>query len=417
MLGAFFLVAAPALAASLSLPDAVRVALEKSPDVRALENQVESAHARKRQALAPAEPSFQATSQDMLGAFRLSAPTSTVYQISQTVGFPGRALLNRAALSEQAQAVGAQLKATRLQVAANVKQAYYQLALARKNIELNNEQRNSYTRILAIAKRRYESGAITQVDLLNAQTTLYSNDNDLADLTASERQARGQLNVLLGNAPGTPLEVDALPKRIHPKVDFEKALQTMIENRAEIQAAKHQVNASEKTQKLAYMSLLPDFQLAAGTTFYNVPGASPLSSFMNNAPEANHTYMAQVSIAIPIWGLFNEREAIVAATHDWQAAEANLDSLFNQSKVALQTAVESLESLRTKIENSEQRILPLAEQSFNLALTNYSSGKIDFQTLQDTASARRSYKRDYASNLVSYLNAYTTYGQLIGEEL
>ena len=75
----------------------------------------------------------------MLAPFKLSAPTSTVYQITQTIGFPGRALLNRAALSETAQAVGAQLKSMRLQVAANVKQAYYGLALARKNIEL--EQR------------------------------------------------------------------------------------------------------------------------------------------------------------------------------------------------------------------------------------------------------------------------------------
>ena len=411
------LFAADGSAATITLPDAVKIALEKSPDVRAIENQLESAHARKRQALAPAEPSFQATSQDMLAPFKLSAPTSTVYQISQTIGFPGRALLNRAALSEQAQAVGAQLKSMRLQVSANVKQAYYGLAFARKNIELNSEQRNSYERILAIAKRRYEAGAITQVNILNAQTTLYSNDNDLSDLLAAEKQARGQLNVLLGNPPEQALEVDPLPKRIHPKVDFDKALQTMVENRAEIQAAKHQANASEKTQKLAYMSLLPDFQLAAGTTFYNVPGASPLAGFMNNAPEANHTYMAQVSITIPIWGFFNEREGIIAATHDWHAAEASLDALFNQSKVALQAAVESLESLRKKIENSEQRILPLSEQSFSLALTNYSSGKIDFQTLQDTATARRGYKRDYASNLVNYLNTYTTYGQLIGEDL
>jgi len=112
----------------LSLKQAVDAALEKSPDIRVLENQHDSARARARQALAPAEPSFQAASQDMTAPFKLSAPTSTVYQITQTFGFPGRALLNRSALSFQADAIASQGKAMRLQIAANVKQTYYQLS-------------------------------------------------------------------------------------------------------------------------------------------------------------------------------------------------------------------------------------------------------------------------------------------------
>jgi outer membrane protein TolC len=387
--------------------------MEKSPDIHSLENQLASAESHKRQALAPAEPSLSASSNDMTQPFRLGSPTSTVYQITQTLGFPGRAFVNRSGLSAQAQVIAAQLASMRLQVAANIKQAYFGLELARRNLELNAEQRESYERIVAITKRRYESGAITQVDLLNAQATLYSNDNDLADLNSAEKQALTQLNILIGNPGDTAIELGPLPACPPPPGDFDKALHAMLDHRPEILAAHRQVDAAGASHTLAWMQLLPDFQLTAGETFYNVPGASPLASSTGE----NHTYMAGVQITIPIWGLFNEREAIVAAGHDEQTADANLQVLYNQSKVALRTAVENLAALHKKNENSEQRLLPLSQQAFNLALINYSSGKIDFQTLADTATAMRGYKRDYASNLVAYLNAYTAYGQLIGEDL
>ena len=133
---------------------------------------------------------------------------------------------------------------------------------------MNSEQRSSYERILAIAKRRYEAGAITQVDLLNAQTTLYSNDNDLADLTAAERQARGQLNVLLGNPPEMALEVDSLPKRIHPKVDFDKALQTMVENRAGDSGGETSGECfREDSEACLYVPSCPIFSLRPGPPF------------------------------------------------------------------------------------------------------------------------------------------------------
>ena len=77
----------------------------------------------------------------------LGTTTSNVYWLTQTVGFPGRALLNRSMLSDQAESTNSQLKAIRLQISVNVKAAYYGLALARKNIELNDDQRLAYERI------------------------------------------------------------------------------------------------------------------------------------------------------------------------------------------------------------------------------------------------------------------------------
>ncbi len=413
--GSFFLIIF--LSHSLSqgqipLTEAVQKAQKNSPDIRSLENQFESLDAKKRQAWAPYEPSLTLTYNDLTTQFDHHSATSRVLQVNQQLGFPGRAYLNYSLLDDQAQVFYIQSKAMTLQVALNVKQAYYALSLAQKNIQLNEEQRASFERILAIAKRRYEAGALTQVDYLNTQIALLAADNDLSDLKSAEKVARTQLNVLIGNPAEAPIQVEPVKMKYYPEISKDEAIQKMLENRAEISAAKKQVSASERSYKLAWMTVLPDLQLFAGTTYYDVPGASPLSGSTGET----HTYLIGVQVTVPLWALFNERQSITSASRDRAVAQANLDVVFNQSKVALETALENLIALRHKIENYEKHLIPLVDQSFNLALTNYSTGKTDFQTLSDTANTRRNLKRDYAAAVMNYLTNYSTYGQLVGED-
>lgn len=398
----------------LPIEDAMSLAIVNSPDVQSLENQFESVSAKKRAALAPSEPYFNITFNDIIQPYDFSTAASEVFQFTQPFGFPGKAFLNRAVLSDQSEAIYAQLNASKLQVSYNVKQAYYGLSLAQKNIGINADQKAAFKQILAVAKRRYEGGQTSQVDYINSQVALISNENDLIDLHAAEKVARAQLNVLLKRSPDAPLSVAPIRMIDHPMIQEDEAISKMLQNRPEIKAAQFQARASHKSYQLAWMSLLPDFQLMIGTTFYLIPAASPFSGWPTYP---THTYTASIQFTVPLWFLFNEREAIVAASHDRAAAESNLNGVFNQSKTALENAIAQVNSLRAKLDNYEKHLLPLSDQSFNLALQNYGTGKIDFQTLASTAFARKGIRREYYTAVVNYLMNYATYGQLIGEDL
>jgi outer membrane protein TolC len=71
----------------------------------------------------------------------------------------------------------------------------------------------------------------------------------------------------------------------------------------------------------------------------------------------------------------------------------------------------------SKIQNYETNLIPLTEQAFKLALINYSNGRIDFQALSNVATSWHNVQRDYNSAVAGYLTAYSTYGQVIGEDL
>ncbi len=398
----------------LSIERAKELVLQTSPELKQIQNQFESLNAKSKLALAPADPQVQIISNDLTHRYNLGSATSTVYQVTQPLGFPGRALLNYSALSQQKDAFAYQAQSLRLQVLFNLKQAYYQLSLARKNIELNQDQKLSYERILSIAKRRYESGAASQVDFLNAQVQSLQNENDLMDLEAAENTARTQLSNLLHFSGEKDFEVEPIQMIRKPLPDRELSYKKMLAQRPEILSARKQLQSAHSSYKLAWMQLLPDFQLTAGTTFYRTPGAAPTSQV---DPTIDHTYMAGVQMNIPLWFLFSERQTILSAKADRAAADANLDSTFVQSKNNLVSTLNTLSALEKKIDNYERHMLPMAEQSLRIALISYSSGKIDFQGLSDTATMRRTLKQNYVSSIVSYYNTYAAYGQLVGEDL
>ncbi len=403
---------ATAQAEVLTLSQAITQALKTSPDLKVSRMQAESAGHRASQALAPAEPSLSLTYNDMNTPYHgIEGQASRVYSITQPINFPGKAFLNESSLSHQAQALDAQAKAQELQVSLNVKTAYYQLEIARENLRLNGEQHAFYDRIFATAKRRYEAGAITQVDLLNAEVALRSNDNDLSDLQAADRQARAQLNLLIAAPIDRNYDVEPMKVSQIKSLDLTDLQNRMVDNRNELKAARHQLEASNKSYRLAQMSLLPDFQLSAGTTFYDFNGASPLGS------SDAHTYFVGLEATIPLWFVFDQRLGIEAASSDRAAAEANFQSILNQSKMALETAFDTYQSNSEKIRNFEEHILPLTDQSLNLAIVNYGAGKIDFQTLADAATARRTTRQTYLTTLMNFLTAYSNIGQLIGEDL
>jgi outer membrane protein TolC len=411
----FAFVASSLMAADiLTLKQAAEIVLGRNPDVRSMQEQMESSEAKTRLALAPQEPSFQLTYNDTNRFLALNGAASTVYQISQPIAFPGKAFVVQASLRAQTKALYHQLRSKRLSVLNDVRSAYYNLALARKNIQLNLDQKRSYEQILQIAKRRYESGGITQVDLMYAQTSLYSNLNDLSDLQASEKSTLAQLNLLLGNETYKELEVEPL-KMVEDLKPFNRdsTLQKMLDNQPEIQSALYQERAAENAHASAVMGLLPDFQVFVGTTYYNVPGATPFSATTN----LNQTYMAGIQVSIPLWGLLNERESINSAAHDQAAADANLSSQFLQSKTTLEATLQQLDAFDLKLKNFQDHLLPLAEQTLSLALTNYGSGKIDFQALSLAANTWRTTKTTYYTMVVNYLTTYYSVGQLTGEDL
>ena len=397
---------------TLSVDAAVQAAKDRSPDIQNLQQQVLAANAQARQALSLQDPSASVSVNDMNANFNTGNAGSASFGFSQPFTFPGKALLNWSQGKDNAKALQAQLTAMELQVASNVKGAYEQVALGQKNLDLNKEQEQILEQIVSIVKRRYEAGSVTEVDVANAQMAQYANEASLADLVLAEKSAVVQLNVMLGHPAESDLAVDPLPEALAvPTVDRVDAMAKLAKLNPQIQQALYQASAASKGLTLAWMGLLPDFQVGVSDNQYHTYSTNYASSPLVE------THSLNFSANFPLWGLFNESQAIVAADHSSNAADAGLASQREQSTTALFTAVDTLEDNATKLALYKDHLLPLSEATLKMALTNYGTGKIQFEDLAAAAAGLWSNRSTYYSLLAGYVGAYTQYGQLIGEEL
>jgi cobalt-zinc-cadmium efflux system outer membrane protein len=417
------LASAAALAASLACPQplggetlpltqAIQAAKDRSPDIANLMHQMLAARAQARQALSLADPSVSVAVNDMNGDFNQADAGSTSFGIDQPFTFPGKALLNWAQGKDQAEALEHQLRNTEIQLVINVKTAYYQLALARKNLDLNTEQEKILEQIVSVVKRRYEAAGVTEVDVANAQLAQYANQTSRADLVLAEKTALSQLNVMLGREAEADVEVEALPDPDGvPKVDKVEALTKMKAHNPQILSAASTASAASKGLTLAWMGLLPDFQVGVSDNQYHL--ASP--NYASSPLIETHSFNVQANV--PLWALFNESQSILAAGHSNDAARAGLKSQAEQSEQALFAAVETLDDNAAKLALYKDHILPLSEMCMKLALINYGTGKIGFQDLAGAAAGLWSTRSTYYTLLAGDVTAYAQYGQLVGEEL
>ena len=394
---------------TLSLSQAIQTAKDRSPDIANLKHQMLGARAQARQALALAEPSVSVAVNDSDGSFAKVNAGSTSFGFSQPFTFPGKALLNWSAGKDAADALEHQLRNTEIQLVINVKSAYYQLALARKNLDLNTEQEKILEEIVSVVKRRYEAAGVTEVDVANAQLAQYANLTSRADLVLAEKTALSQLNVMLGHAAEADLDVEPLPDPDGvPKVDKVEALAKMKAHNPSILSSAATASAAGKSLALAWMALLPDFTVGVNDNQY-LDGST--------GAVQNETHSFNVSANVPLWGLFNESQGILSASHSSDSAKATLQSQQEQSEQALFAAVETLDDNAAKLALYKEHILPLSEMCMKLAMINYGTGKIGFQDLAAAAAGLWTNRSTYYTLLAADVTAYAQYGQLVGEEL
>jgi hypothetical protein len=100
----------------LTYDDAVKIALKDNVDLLALREQEDSYKALSRQALAPNEPTFSWQKADIPTFSLTQTPAQNFYEVSWTLGFPGKALSNSASIRHQAEGMSEQARTQEINI-------------------------------------------------------------------------------------------------------------------------------------------------------------------------------------------------------------------------------------------------------------------------------------------------------------
>jgi len=314
--------------ARATLPDPaldtlVSIAIENTPELAAARASVEAARRRVEPARTLDDPSLSTTYQNDRRALSLGKAESSFVglMLSQPIRWPGKlTLAGQAAASEGREIERGALGRAGLMIEARVRNAWYDLILARAIDRLVEERRNTARQIEATTRDRYAAGLGVQQDILRAQVELARIDELKATQRAVIASRLAELNRLLGlpqdSARDTPAD---LPRTaaLSPTATW---VASTFSRSPEAAEARQGIETGRLRVQLAKKNFLPDFVVSAGSMYRGNWEMGPM-------------WQVGVGVSLPMWASKRQQN---------QLAEA-------QARVAEQTAQTDVVSLELEL--------------------------------------------------------------------
>ncbi|MBK9307786.1 MAG: TolC family protein [Nitrospira sp.] len=246
---------------SLALRDLIQEALERNPELVAARKQWEAATNRIVQARSLEDPTLSVHLWNFPQTFNVTRADNSIFGLSQNLPFPGKLALKGEIASRSAEITEQALRAKERELVVRLKQAYYDLFLAHKAIQIHHEQVELLRQFVEIANAKFRTGKGSQADVLKAQVELSVLHQQLPVLEQRRQTAAALLNTLLDRDLLSPLGIPQEPSLLPIDTTIDELHRLALNARPELKAVELAVQQSEQSRALAQRQYYPDFNV------------------------------------------------------------------------------------------------------------------------------------------------------------
>ncbi|MGH7447283.1 MAG: TolC family protein, partial [Longimicrobiales bacterium] len=202
--------------AEAQLDSLIAIAMLVNPAVHAAQQRVHVAQARIGPAGALPDPMLS------VGIMNLPVrePGFSDFMTMKTVGavqtlpFPGKRTLAERTAELEVRAAEANLESVRRDVVADVRKAWYDLALLDHTLAIMEANQNLLVNFVQVTESRYATGTGGQQDILKAQVETSRLAEHAVAITEQRRAALARLNAVLDRPSDTPVVEPRVPQSI-----------------------------------------------------------------------------------------------------------------------------------------------------------------------------------------------------------
>jgi outer membrane protein, heavy metal efflux system len=394
--------------APIKLKALVDEALMQNPEIKTMQRSFDRMRARIPQAKALPEPMLN------IGYMGNPVPlppfdvqkgdpsSGHVLSFTQELPFPGKLSLSGRMANVDAEAEWWNYEQARLNVVAEVKDAYFDLYYIHKSIETITKNKELLEKFAKIAEASYSVGKGIQQDVLKAQVEISRLIEQLAVLEQRKALAEARLNSLLFREPEIPV---GEPEEITQQ-DFTRSLAELTEialtNHPNLKAQRRRIDREQYNVQLAKKEFYPDFSV--GLTYINRPGM----------PEM---YGVNIGVKIPIYFWQKQRPALAEATDSAAAERQRLENVTTLLFLKIKDRYLAATTAQRLVKLYGTTIIPQSTLSLESAIAGYEAGKLDFLTLLDNLVTLRNYELSYYEQLSNVERAIAALEPLVGVTL
>jgi outer membrane protein TolC len=355
-------------------------AVRRNPTLKAALERWVAFLERPNQRLTPPAPVFRSEYASMFKMLELGADLA--------VPFPTKLATDARAALAEADAAGADFRASENALRAQAASAYSALYLARRQVEIVDENLALLARFLEVAQTKYKAGAATLPDVLRVET---ERENLLAErevLAKNVEIAASSLNVLLDRTPEEPIgKLAPLPEPAAPS-ELPLLYKRALARRPELDAAKARATSAELLTSRGKQEWLPDFVL--GTAYVRDLGSE--RNFLDVTAGLSLPWVFAPAVSARV----REAEAQL------RSAEAEARSTRNAVLDEVKSSFARVEAVTARFRRLTTEVIPRVRKNLEASEAAYVAGQVDFLSLVDTQRTLLSSLLEKEASLAEY---------------
>ncbi|MFR9523669.1 MAG: TolC family protein [Rikenellaceae bacterium] len=414
----------------LTIDQAVAIALDDNPTIQIANMEIERYDYVLAETKGNYLPSlsidsyynYSVIAQQMSKSMQLSADGTSTVSAAANLSIPlyAPAIARTLTLNKTQMAAAVEsARGSKITLAAEVKNAFYNILLAEQSLVVLEESSAISKKSVDDTQIMFDNGLTAEYDLLTAQVQYSNLQPTIVQTRNSVEIAKMLLKMYLSLPAETEISLTGSLDQMRDIVfDGADGLTTDISQNSDLRAMEYQSQLLADQLRLTNSARLPTLAAYGSVTYYGSESAViDYSTFSANGTE----YYGQipisvgVSLSIPIFsGLTNVNKAKSIKN---QMKQLELQKLYlEQSKIVeLKSAINNLFTAREKM-FSEEATVEQAAKAYSISKTRYDAGVGTMLELNSAQLAQTQSSLNYSQAIYDYLSAKCDYDKIIGKE-
>ena len=285
--------------------------------------------------------------------------------------------------------------ATQIALVGQVAQAWLSYSFANANLKLAEQTLKAQLESYNLNKKRFDVGIDSEVPVRQAQVTVETARNDVANYKTQIAQAQNLLNLLVGEA----VPANLLPQQRVTRVTNTNALTAgipsdLLNNRPDVKAAEYQLSAAGANIGAAKARLFPTISLTGSAGY----ASTDLSDLFKSGSFA---WSVGPSLDIPIFDWGTRKANIKISETDQQIALSDYEKSIQSAFREVNDALAVRQNIGARL-TAQRRLVDATNTTYKLSNARFRAGIDSFLTVLD--AQRTSYAAEQGLLLLEQAN-------------
>lgn len=386
-----FSLAQEAIPSRLTLAQALWLAEQQNPTLRAQAQSIESNRANEITAGLRPNPTFQNDT---------TSATVGVYQEFE-IGGKRRSRLDSARLATSISRTD--FADARRTLAFDVRQAFVNGLLAKADVAVARENLSNFRKVIDLNRMRLEKGALSGADFLKIELQMLQFQTDLEDATLALKTAKTAIRGLLGGSNlSEEFELEGDLQAAPFDASLSELQQRALASRPDLKSAETGREKAAADFRLARANGYPDPTIGTSLLHAGNEIGGP-GWFQPFYPKGESSNAMGVGLSFPI-PLFNRNQGEISRTRSEQRrADFLAQATRNQVLQDVETSYASFQSSRDRVRLYERTYRSRAKESRDTAEFAFQEGATSILDLLDAERTFRATELAYYKELAAYL--------------